>query len=149
MLLHRFTRFSLLYNFSHKTTLHQSNMCDVSAVSSSPPLSLSVSPVSCSICGFRQVSSQPVGGRNILGTDRPVGQPQSPSDPRPEDSSVSSCSHCKAASTVNMTHSYSPIQHTVSRDLTATHITPQWFQYTGDKMMKSFIKAFSSFEVLS
>lgn len=88
-------------------------------------LSLSVSSVSCSICGFRQVSSQPVGGGNILGTDRPVGQPQSPSDPRPEDSSVSSCSHCKAASTVNMTHSYSPIQHTVSRDLTATHITPQ------------------------
>lgn len=26
MLLHRFTRFSLLYNFSHKTTLHQNNM---------------------------------------------------------------------------------------------------------------------------
>lgn len=69
--------------------------CD-SAVSSSPLLRLSLPSVSCSICGLCQVSSQPGGRGDLLWTDCPVGQPQSPSDPRPEDSSVCCCAHCKA-----------------------------------------------------
>lgn len=89
--------------FSHKTTSQQNNMHYDSTISSFPLLSFSLSSVPCSICGLRQVSSQPGGGGDLLRTDRPVGQPQSPSDPRPEDPPVCCCTHCKAGSITNMT----------------------------------------------
>ena len=118
-------------------------MCCVSAISPSPLLSLAVCSVSCSICGLRQVSSQPGGGGDILGTDRPVGQPQSPPDPRPEDSSVSSCTHCKASST--STSTVTVPHNKLSRDLTEQHSTA-----VSLTMTKSFRKVFDaclSFEV--
>lgn len=61
-------------------------------------LFLPLSSVSRSFSRLRQVSPQPGGGRDLLGTDRLVGQPQSPSDARPKDPPVCCSTHGKTLS---------------------------------------------------
>lgn len=89
-------RFFFKFKLSPLSLPHTAAICSGFALSASPLLSSSLSSVSSGVCGLCQVSSQPGGGGDLLGADCAVGQPQSPSDPCPEDSTICCCTHCKA-----------------------------------------------------
>ena len=52
-------------------------------------------PVCCDVHLLRQLPPKPGDWWNLLGSDRPVGQPQHKAYSSAEDPTLSSCSHCK------------------------------------------------------
>ena len=71
-------------------------------------------PVGCDVCGVRQVPPQRGGGRDLLGADRPLGQPEQQEDPRAAYPPVSGRAH----GTVTRTHEHA---HTVRDTHTLEH----------------------------